>query len=452
MTSPFQGLSIGLSALQAQQRAMEVAGQNVANVNTPGYSRQRVELAPAGTQWTPTLEGFPQPPSVGLGVDLTSIRRVSAGLVVSQLRSETATLRQGEAYRDGVTRVEGALQDLSGQGLGDALDAFWSTWRDLAAAPQDTATRRTAIDRGQQLAQQFNLIHDRPTELQGSLGDQVTNTIGEVDDKTAQVAELNRQIRIAVAMNQQPNELLDRRDQLVIELVGTTGASVVENADGTLNVELTGQTLVDGVTANAMTAGPDGGKLQGLIDVRDTVIPNQLSSLDTLAVALKDKVNTAHTSGYDANGVAGLDFFAGTGAADLAVKSTVAGDPDLIAAANTDGGGAGAPGDGDNALDLANLAGQSVVSLGNNTIGGYYRQMVVDLGLTTQGADDQVEGQGAVVTFLENQQQSIAGASLDEEAVNLIESQRAYQAAARVITSVDQMLDRLINGTGIVGR
>lgn len=452
MSSSFQGLTIGLSALQAQQRAMEVAGQNIANVNTPGYSRQRVALAPASTQWAPSLEGFPQSLLVGSGVDLTAIQRISAGLLIRQLRSETATLRQWEAFRDSVTRVEGVLQDLGSHGLGDTLDAFWSAWRELAAAPQETAMRLTVIDRGRQLAQQFNLIYERLTELQSSLDEQIASVVEEVNDRAVQVADLNRQIRLALAMDQQPNELLDRRGQLVKELVEATGAGVVENADGTLNVELTGQTLVDGVTANAMTAGPDGGKLQGLIDVRDTVIPNQLTALDELAVALIEEVNAIHTGGFDLDGAAGLDLFTGTGASDLALNAAITDNPRLIAAADTDGGGAGAPGDGDNALELAGLADQRLTSLGDNTIGGFYRQMSVDLGLIVQEADEQTEGQAAVVAFLENQRASIAGVSLDEEAVHLIESQRAYQAAARVVTSVDQMLDRLINGTGIVGR
>ncbi|MBS1253991.1 MAG: Flagellar hook-associated protein 1 [Anaerolineales bacterium] len=472
MTSPFHGLAIGLSALQTQQRAMEVAGQNMANVDTPGYSRQRVELSPSAAQSTPTLEGFPQLPETGAGVDLLTIRRVRSELLDRQVRNESATLHEGEAFRDGVTRVEGALQDLSGQGLGDALDAFWSGWRELAAAPQEAAARLGVIDRGRQLAQRFNSINDGLAGLQTSLDDQVAGVVGEVNDNATQAADLNRQIRLALVMNQQPNELLDRRDQLVREVVETTGAGVVENDDGTVTVSLGTRALVDGVDAYALTTNPDpgtglrviqwsadstdatisGGELRGLLDVRDSVIPDQLTSLDELAVALRDEVNTVHTGGYDLGGTAGLDFFEGAGAADLAVNSTVADDPDLVAAAETDGGGGGAPGDGENALAMADRADQSLAALSDNTIGGFYRQMVVELGLTIQGADEQVEGQGAVVTFLENQAESVAGVSLDEEAVHLIESQRAYQAAARVITSVDQMLDRLINNTGIVGR
>jgi flagellar hook-associated protein 1 FlgK len=452
MSSSFHGLTIGLSALQAHQRAMEVAGQNVANVNTPGYSRQRVELSPAYTLRMPTLDGTPKPPQTGSGVDLTAIRRLTDGLLARQLRNESAGLHQWEAYRDGLGRIEGIIQEQSEQGVAATLNELWLAWRELGSAPQETAIRLKVIDSGQRLAQQLNLIYNRLTELQDILDDQVTNITAQVDDKATQVAELNRQIRLLLSLKEQPNELMDRRDQLVREIVETTGATVVENADGTLNVELTGQTLVNGITANALTSNPDGGKLQGLIDVRDTIIPDLLTALDTLAVTLRDEVNAVHTGGFDPDGVAGLAFFQGTGAADLAVNATIANDPRRIAAANTDGGGSGSPWDGDNALDLANLAEQSFAALGSTTIGGYYLQTVINLGLKLQEADEQVDAREAVVQFLENERESISGVSLDEEAVKLIESQRAYQAAARVITSVDEMLDRLINGTGLVGR
>ncbi len=467
MSSPFTGLLIGLSALQAQRQAMEVAGQNVANANTPGYSRQRVELSAKPTFWTPTLEGSPPGTQMGIGVDVQTIRRIGMGLLARQLRNETATLRYWEAYRDGVTRIEGTFQALAGSSLGDALDAFWAAWRDLAAAPQEMAMRLAVVERGQQVAVQLNQLYDRLEALQGSLNDQVANLVEEINAKATEVADLNRQIRIALAMGQQPNELLDRRDLLVRELVETTGASVVDNGDGTVTLSLGTRALVDGTDANELTAvdpgtglyvvrwaadnsdaDVEGGKLRGLLDVRDTLIPDQLTALDELAVALRDGINAVHSAGYGLDGTTGLAFFQGAGASDLAVNSTLVNDPRQVAAASI----SNAPGDGSNALALAGVADERLLAGATTTIGEFYRELVTRLGLQVEEAEDQVNGQEAVVTFLENQGQAIAGVSLDEEAVHLIEAQRAYQAAARVITSVDQMLDRLINGTGVVGR
>lgn len=451
MSSSFQGLFIGLSAVQAQQRAMEIAGQNVANVNTPGYSRQRVTLTPLGDQLTSTLEGFPPTPQAGSGVDLVSIQRIGMGVLARQLRSETATLREWEARQDGLTRLEGLLQDLTDQGLSHTLDAFWSAWRDLAANPQEMAARLKAISHGQQLAQSFNLTSDRLVALQSSLDDQVAGLVDQVNEKATRVAELNRQIRVALATDQQPNELLDQRDLLVTEIVEAAGASVVENEDGTVTAKIGDQALVDGVDAYTLTNAriASGGKLRGLIHVRDVVIPEQLNALDTLAVALKEGVNAAHTAGYGADGSTGFNFFEGMSATDLTVNPAIADDPYLVAAAST----ADAPADGSNALELAGVADvRTLPGLGGNTIGGFYHQQVSALGLLTQEADEQVAGQEAVVTFLDNQRAAISGVSLDEEAVNLIQFQRAYQAAARVITSVDEMLGRMINGMGIVGR
>lgn len=486
MSSPFHGLNIGLSAVQAQQRAMELVGQNVANANTPGYSRQRVNLTPATTQLNPTLEGYPSPPSTGSGVDVVSIRRVSTGVLARQLRNETASLREWEARQDGLTRIEGVFQDLSGQGLNSTLDAFWSAWRELAATPDETGARLTVIERGQQVAQQFNVIASRLTELQAGLDDQASTLVEQVNGKAEEVAKLNHQIRLAVAMDQQPNELLDRRDQLVKEIVETTGATVEEHVDTEganwgVKIKLGGEYLVDidpsqgtaddvfisnalatredtGTLVIQWAGGADisqtelGGQLRGLLEVRNTAIPEQLSRLDSLAQALEDGVNAQHTSGYDADGNAGLDFFSGSDASDLTVNSLITGDATparRIAAAST----TGAPADGSNALELARVAEDSTLTgLGGNTIGGFHHQLVVDLGLNVEEADKQVQGQESVVAFLNNQREAIAGVSLDEEAVNLIKAQRAFHAAARVITSMDELLGRLINGMGIVGR
>ena len=467
MSSAFTGLLIGLSALQAQRQAMEVAGQNVANANTPGYSRQRVELTARPTLWTPTLEGSPPYALIGTGVDIETVRRIGIGVLARQLRNESATWRYWEAFRDGVTRVEGAFQALAGASLGDALDAFWAAWRDLAAMPQEMSTRLAVLARGQQVATQLNQLYDRLETLQSSLDSQVVTLVEELNTKAAEVAELNRQIRIALAMGQAPNELLDRRDLLVRELVETTGATVVENDDGTVTVSLGTRVWIDGSDVNELTtvdpgtglrairwaadnsdATIAGGKLRGILDVRDTLIPDQLTALDELAIALRDRINTLHSGGYGLDGSTGLNFFQGSGAADLAVNPTLSADAQKVAAAST----SGAPGDGSNALALAAVADEALLTGATLTIGEFYRKQVAQLGLQAEEAEIQTDGQEAVVAFLDNQAQAIAGVSLDEEAVHLIEAQRAYQAAARVVTSIDQMLDRLINGTGVVGR
>lgn len=466
MSSPFQGLSIGLSALLAHQRAMETTSQNVANVNTPGYSRQSPELAAIPPN-TATLPGESlRQPQVGAGVDVLRIRRFTADLIDRHRRSEAQGLGWWETQRDGLQQVEAVFQEPSEQALNAALDNFWSAWHDLSNDPRETAARTQVLQQAGRLATMFNRLYDGLTSIQSDMDHQITGLVDVVNAKAAEIADLNAQIRRTLALGGQPNELLDRRDARLDELAKIADIQTMEQADGTVSVSLSGHSLVFGHEYARLAAETDsttnhvkitwaddhtpvrvaGGQLGAAFDLRDTVVPEQLTQLDQLASAIITNVNTLHRAGYDLNNRRGGAFFDGTGAADMTLNLTLATDPTRIAAA----GRAGQPGDGSQALKIAQLVDTPVI--GTQTAGDFYRALIARLGGETQHASDRAAAQKQLVSYFDEQKQSVTGVNLDEEAVRLVESQKAYQAAARVINAMDEALDRLINGTGLVGR
>jgi flagellar hook-associated protein 1 FlgK len=199
-------------------------------------------------------------------------------------------------------------------------------------------------------------------------------------------------------------------------------------------------------TINGGMVNVSKGKLGGALEMRDNDLNYYLDSLDTFAGTLINEFNTVHRSGYDLDGVTGVDFFSGTGAVDIRVEIT---DPRGIAASNI----ANTEGNGENAIDLARvIKDQTYAATANTTLSSYYGAMVAKLGVDANKADSALTNQKMLVNHLFNRQQSVAGVSLDEEMANMIRFQNSYNAAARMMTTIDETLDRLINGMGIVGR
>lgn len=450
----FLGINIALSGLFAQQRALDVTGQNVANVNTPGYHRQEVQLA-ARTATAPGLGSA----LLSGGVEVTGVRRADTNYVDLQIRMAASGYGRWSAAQEPLGSVQTILTMPAEESLSGLLDGFYTAWQGLASSPEQLGPRLEVRQAASQLASSLNTRYEQLRELQTSIYATVETTVEQINALAVQVAALNVRIAAAEAAGQGTGELVDQRQQALEQLAEMGGVvAFAAEAKGAI-ISLGGRPLVQGGQAFAIevSRGPlgevaltwagsgdpvtaAGGALEGLITVRDQQIPHYLAALDDLAAALITQVNQLHQTGAGMAGQVG-DFFTGTGAADLALAAPIAADAAAIAA-----GQAGLPADGSVALAIAGLRDQTLIA--GQTTNAAAAALAADIGSRVQEAQNQAATNQAVRRQMVLQQQSIGGVSLDEEMAKMIEYQHAYNAAARVLSTVDEMIGDLLSAVG----
>ncbi len=474
LAGTFLGIEIGKRALMTHQRALWVISHNVGNANTPGYTRQVADL-----RATPSLDAPPYG-HLGTGVDVVQIRRMHDAFTQIQLLQEEMSLGYWEEMAGRIGQVERFLMEPTESGIGQALDWFWEAWNELAKRPESIPEREVVLERARGVADAFRHTRQQLYELQLDLNRQIEVQVGEVNTLASRIAQLNKEIARVVRLGQQPNDLMDQRDELLRQLSTIVGFTIEDGKDGQISVRMGDHMLVDGDRAyrletrtkpfpddaqgdqpqfNAVEViWPDGdlanlgtSKLQAMVELRDTHIQGWIQDLDDLAAALIASVNAVHTGGYDLYGQLGDDFFAGEGAWDIRLAIT---EPRRIAAADSrsgdDNGPVPHPGNGNTAKKMAELAKEKLDNL-NMTADEAMESLLARVGSMGQESQVRVETQTVLLNHLEDQRASVSGVSLDEELTNMLRFEHAYAAAARVLTAVDSMLEHLILRTGRVG-
>ncbi len=460
MPSIYGLLNVGKSALLTQQKAIDITGNNIANVNTPGYSRQRLTIE----QNSPVrVDGQ----TMGTGVSADSqIQRFYDQFLNAQLSTENQNLGRWEAQKSALKKAELMFDESTGYGLSSAINEFFNAWQDLSNNPSGVAERTTLISSAQYLAESFNQINSSLNQLKADIDDHVDDIVGNINDIADQIADLNLKVTQLEVSGYNANDFRDERDQLVLELSQLIDINSFEDGDGNVTVMVgEGKPLVEGsstwhlVTSNNggvqdvnwessngtltnITSQISGGEIKGWTEARDEIIDGYITQLDDLANTMRTSVNTLHTGSVDLNGTTVTElFFTGTSASDMAVNNALVADSDLIGAAAA---GEGIPGGNSTAIAIANL--QNTASMGgSSTFNEYYNSLVGNVGADVQAADFNFSHQTTMVQDLENYRQEVSGVSLDEEMVNLIQFQHAYNAAAQLITMADEMLDTLMS-------
>ncbi|WP_404330222.1 flagellar hook-associated protein FlgK [Mesobacillus maritimus] len=490
MVSTFHSLELGKRGLFAGQTGVTTAGNNMANANTKGYSRQQVQLtnSPSLNVWT---SGEVNPGQLGSGVSVESISRVRDRFLDRQYREQSATHGEWSVKQDTFAKLETIIQEPSETGLRSAMDQFWGAWQDLASEPDSLSARAVVKERAQAFVDTAQSIDRSMTQLKTDLSDQLTANIKEANDYLKQIADINQRIqRIGV----QANDLLDQRDLYVEELSKLVSIEVEEQANGMYNIKLPsdGTALVEGGNIGSMLdvhSNNSGGRLLGTIESLKTVDSYQqkLTELvegfvfgemtvdvpagsvladgtivpagQTSQVTVKG-INGLHQLGWslkeDESGHAqpGAALFLGDedhfSIASISVNPAVKEDVLLIASSlnseSINGQQKVISGNGDLAQLIGKLRGQEVTIAGDShNIQRFFESMVSELGSQSQAANRSMANQEAALMAIDNRRQSTTGVSLDEEMVNLIKYQHAYNAAARVVTTTDELLDTIIN-------
>ncbi|WP_181347261.1 flagellar hook-associated protein FlgK [Thalassobacillus sp. CUG 92003] len=532
MVSTFHGLEVAKRGLFTQQSALYTTSHNIANANTPGYTRQRVNFEqtspfPAAARNSPEIPG-----QMGSGVQAGSIERIREDFLDIQYRSENKKSGYYGTLADSLKQMEDVMNEPTDQGLSKSMDNFWDSWQKLSNNPEDAGAREVVKERGKALADTFNYVSNSLSEVQKQLNNEVDVSVEKINSLLSDVDNLNQQIGDVEPHGQVPNDLYDERDRVLDELSsmvdidvsyqdskGNPSPIAMGQATVTMNdggesytlVEASGETKddrlhqmsvnyaeVDGrdtkyvqsVEVAGQAEGDDAitnfssvGKLSGLIESAGYMedgqtgvenvkghYPDMMSELDTMATAFAREMNEVHREGASLNEIGedgaytdqAINFFtppAGGSGADVGYASSISVSDDVnedvnnIAAAQVTEDGQAFSGNGDNAKHLADVRDEPLAMLGGETsVSGFYEGVIGSMAVKTEEAARQQNNADTLRGSVAQNRASVSSVSLDEEMTNMVKFQHAYNAAARSITAVDEMLDRVINQMGIVGR
>jgi flagellar hook-associated protein 1 FlgK len=439
-------LTIGIQALEATQAALNATSNNIANANTPGYTREV-------PQFSENAESLSGSEVSGGGVNLDGLQSVRDELLNLQIQQQTSQQSSTDTQSASLQQIQTNFAS-TGDDIASTLTAFSKSLAQLSASPSNAAAQQGVLESGQNLAESFNSTANGLTSAQSEADSQVTQTVAQINSLTQQIAQLNGQLSQLTQSGQDGGTLQDQRDELVQQLSQLTGISVSQSSDGETITTANGSPLVmgsqsftlqtttgsDGMqhvldsAGNDITSSVQGGQLGGAIQIRDQVIPGFLSQLNTLASQFASTFNSAQAMGFDSNGNVGGNFFSvSTGTAGAAASLSVAiTNPSLIAISSD--GTAGSNG------NVANLSAALTSPLpSGQSVTNAYANLVFQVGSDASNASSESTAIGQSLLQLTNQQSSISGVSIDEETTNLIRFQTAYEAAARIVSTIQQL-------------
>ncbi|SFV05210.1 flagellar hook-associated protein FlgK [Alicyclobacillus macrosporangiidus] len=551
MLGTFLGLEIAKRGLQTQQAAIEVTAHNISNANTPGYTRQRVDLVATQPLEVPGLTSA-IPGQVGTGVQVDKIERLRDDYLDTQYRQQNSYLGSWQAQQDALQKVTAILNEPSDTGLSTVMQNFWNAWDKLSSNPNDLAARNLVVQTSVTVAQTLNQTANQLSQLQDDLNASLSATVDQVNSYLTQIARLNQQIDSVLDDGKQPNDLMDQRDYLIDQLSNLADVSVQTDTAGRITLSIGGQVVLDDQTVTPdpsdsskpllqvttdttnpnypLTIGVTSGKLQGLVAALNTVKSYQ-SDLDAFAYSLADGpitvtlagnwtiyadatgtatlpvdiqigsdkypastrladvakdhpelgiaidpvsgdatipqgksitvfgLNGLLQMGYDQNGSQGKPLFvinpattdSNVTAANITVNPAISQDVTTLAASFTKTAGDGTLAMTVSSVKLAQVQfsdpndATASMPLRQGTFDSFLQAVVGQLGIQGQQADQQVSNQQALVQQIDMQRQSVTGVSLNEEMSNLIQYQQAFNASAKVVQAVNDLLTTLIN-------
>lgn len=466
---------IGRKGLKANLAGLDVSGNNIANVNTEGYSRQRIVFKPS--------QGFKTPYGVfGTGADIEGINRIRDVIVDRQIRTQSSPMGNYEVLENLYKQIENVFNEPNAEfGIRSQIERFFDSFHELANDPESGTARNVVYEQAKVLADVINRIDEQLTTLSADIGFEIKQKVNEINNISQRIADLNVKIASAENNRASANQLRDERDLELDRLSKISNVYYNEESSGSINVSIGSNSIVsDGFRVSTLSAVdyndngeiktkvtgtesgvefiPRGGELKALIDARNTIIPEYRENLDLLTSTLITQVNSVHRNGVGLQGSLtevphDNDFFTGTEASDIDVADAIKSSINNIAAAERnetvhETGETevwGSPGDNTIALQIANLKDILIFESNTESFDDYLARVIGGLGVEARDAADNASRQGMVLSQFENLRDSTSGVSLDEELTYLIQFQRGYQAAARIVSTVDEMFTTLIN-------
>lgn len=463
--SSFFGFTIGVRALGASQKALEVIGHNIANINTEGHSRQEAVLKTTRPEGMPGINRSTSTGQLGSGVEISEIRRLHDEYIENQLISELQNAGKWERGLQIFEQIESIFSEPSENGLRNMMDVYWNSWKDLEASPEDLSVRKNLIENSQSMCNLFKNILSRLKLLQSDINTEIVTQAEAINNYADQIKELNKLIKEVSIAGDNPNDLMDRRDVLIKDLSNMINIDVRQADFNQVNIFIGGTALVREESCyqlEAVLAPVSGfheikwkgsnrdvsitnGQIYSMINFRDVYLPEVIERLDQMASTLITETNSIHSLGYGLDGVStGHDFFSGSGIEDIGIDSQLSDDISLIAAASNPD----QPGDNSNAFAISAIRDSMLLDGGTSSIDDYYNSLIVQIGIETQQCLREQENTELLISKINMRRESISGVSLDEELVNMVKYQHSYNAAARVINVMDELFETVINELG----
>ncbi len=438
-------LEISKRSLLAYQSAIKTTTDNISNANNEYYKRRRVNFNELNAGYS------------ALGLNINDAHRLRQRFAEYQIYSENQFFGKYQSTHRLLSQIEGVFNEGEDSGLSKVLDDFFSAWNDLAQDPESDYARNLVVDKASVLADNFQRIDSDLQNIKDQIKPELDLQLKDINQKLGLLQKINRQLR-----KQANPDLLDQRDKILDELSQKINLKIKEKDNGEVNVYSDGILLVSYDTLNQMklqeNTGVASGKLQvvlkdsnhvlninngeigGLLEMNNTLLPQYKERMDTLARGLAQEINKIHRQGENINGVGGLDFFASdiTGMSDFKVNPAILDDPSLVASKRP----GEAVGSGSIASAISDL--QSATVFNQGTAHEYYQSFLTQLGDKIQEADFNENSQKMIIDQLKNQRDAVTGVSMDEEMTQMVQYQQAYSAAAKMITTVDKMMNTVI--------
>lgn len=462
MQSSFLGIEIAKKALFANQRAQQTVAHNVANANTPGFSRQRVIL-----ESTYSAYGMGFNWQLGTGVKVSDVNRIRDEFTDGQYRSENSGLGQWDIQSDILKQIETVFNEPSDIGVSSVLNQFWKGLETLSKDARSQEARETVKERGITLANTINHAVTQLNDITSDVNYRISIKVDEINSIARQISKLNIQIQQAEVGGASAADLKDKRDLLLDDLSDLVQFESYEDENGVFTVNVGGAILVKGPDSATMefdTSVKDGkitwqeynaevrilkGELKGLTELRDDKLQKYMDQLDNFTQVFTDEFNAIHEKGYNLDGETGIKFFEYKDGV-LEVNPDIVKNPSKIAAAQEQ---EGLPSDNRIALELTDFRNKVISIDGRScTIDDYYGALISKIGVDSQEAKRAADSQAFMVSQLNERRQMTSSVSLDEEMTKMIQHFHGYNAASRMVTTVDEMLDIVVNRMGITGR
>lgn len=482
MRSTFGGLSIGVSGAWAQQRALDVTGQNISNVNTPGYSRQGITHA-SSTPSRYGIQGNRNVMTVGTGVDVQDIRQYRDYFLDQKLKRENTSLGYWDARRSSIEELETIFNDNSEDGLQVVMDNFWNSWSQLSKPGGGLTARSLVKENAIAFVETVKNLDAMLTNYRKSRNNEIKENVDKLNEITNGIAELNYDIRRIEASGVVANDMRDQRDALVNDLSKMVNIQVIEGT--TYNIAVEGLLVVSGDTSTPLVAVPDAsadgyfsikwgttmetinirsGSIKALMDSRDELVDGFRNRLNEFVKGVVGEINTLHAAGFgNLDDDSRIMFVNSKDNSGNNIDLTNIGfNPDLEEVNHIAAAVEKPPGnfeDNRNALKISEWRLKDVftdktynAATGKYNFDEFYRSIITDIGLEGNKAANAAEAQGLLVEQVEFKRQALMAVSLDEEMSNLIKFEHSYNAAARIVNAMDEMIDIVVNKVGLGGR
>jgi len=447
-------------SLTANQMAISIVGANIANVNTPGYSRQRADLITIGAV---NVKGV----DAQIGVSVNQVSRIYDRYIDAQIIRQQQTTAYSDAMLPGLQNLEIILDDTNGGGINEHINRFWASWEDLSSNPSGRLERNALLSTAESLAGTIVSYKQSLDSVNTELNRSIADVVALTNNKIQEISDINMQIINSGTNMGDLNNILDKRTTALRELASMININYFETSDGVINVSMAnGQPLLVGSTVQTLSIAdnngrtdiynsnsPDkandiitGGKLGAYMDLQHSILPKYIDDLNTMTQTLAARVNALHGSGFDADGNIGLDFFsiadAGNPSGSIGINPIIAADINKIAAS------ASISGDGENATKLAAVRDEFLMDSGKETLSSFLASLVGEIGRQTANAKTDSNHQTAIMNSLSDRRESVSGVSIDEEMILLLKYQLGYTAAGKLCNMVDELMDTLMDIVG----